>query len=340
MIDSLSLHPLHITDSMHNYSEHHLQMKSYKYIISFLIILIPKIFFGQLFPSISNFNGEIEKVVEKRFGKEVYLLNRRIGIYLPRCYSGWKYVYYLDTNGKLERRINSFKGKLRADYIYKYDSTKDAIHEREIDNDTVNNHKGNYIEDEYIFDSGGKIEKVNIWSFDSTVGSKKIFIVEKDIQYDSLNNIISYYRHGYDVNGKETIGELYIILYDSLSRVIAVEEKAIDQKTIVVESENLTWTFKNVPITEPELLKKWTYKYNSIGQLVSYSIKHFGEIYKANSDDGKDFQVFFKYDNKNNWIKMYEQMGNSKKRLEAKRRIKYKKRCTINRAMLNLLTQL
>jgi hypothetical protein len=299
-------------------------MKSNRYIISVLIILIPIISFGQLFPSISDFNGKIEKVVEKRYGKEVYLLNRWTGIYLPRCYSGWKYVYYLDTNGRLERRINSFKGKLRADYIYKYDSTKEAIHEREIVNDTVNNHKGDYIEDEYILNSEKKIEKVNIWSFYSTDSSKKIIVVEKDIQYDSLNNITSYYRHGYDINGKEIKGKLYVILYDSLSRVIAVEEKAIDQKTIIVESDNHTQSFKDVPISEPELLKRWIYKYNSKGQLDSYTIKYFGEEYKASSGGGEDFKLFFKYDNKNNWIKMYKQLGNSKKRLEAVRKIKYK----------------
>ena len=84
---------------------------------------------GQLFPAISNFNGDIEKVVEKRYGKEVHLLNRWTGIYLPGCYSGWKYVYHLDTNGRLERRTNSFKGKLRADYIYKYDSRINAFPE-------------------------------------------------------------------------------------------------------------------------------------------------------------------------------------------------------------------
>lgn len=299
-------------------------MKRKRYIISLLIILIPTISFGQLFPSISNFNGEIEKVVEIRYGKKMYLFNRWTGIYLPRCSSGWKYVYHLDNNGRLERRINLFKGELRADNIYNYDSTEKVIHEREIVNDTVNDHKGDYIEDEYILDSEGKINKVNIWSFQSSDCSKKIIVVEKDIQYDSLNNITSYYRHGYDINGKEIIGQLYVMHYDSLSRVIAVEEKAINQNTIIVKSDNHTQSFKTVPISEPELLKKWIYKYNSKGQLVSYTIKYFGEVYKSSPDGVEDYKLSFKYDNKNNWIKMYKQWGNSKKRLEAKRRIRYK----------------
>lgn len=299
-------------------------MRKIRFIFSLLIILIPTISFGQLFPSIEYFNGEIEKVVDKQYGKEVYLFNRWTGVYLSRCYSGWKYVYQLDSNGKLESRINSYKGKLRADYIYKYDSTANVAYEREIVNDTVNNNKGNYIEDEYILDLNGKIEKVNIWSFDASDSSKRIFVVEKDINYDSAGNVISYYRHGFDFKGNELTGELYVIHYDSLSRVVAVEEKAIDEKTILVESDNNIQTFEDVPISEPELLKKWIYKYNSKGQIVTYTIEYYGELYRASSGGGQDYKLFFKYDNKNNWTKMYKQLGDSKKSLRAKRRIKYK----------------
>lgn len=301
-----------------------LQMRKIRHIVSLLILLIPTISFGQLFPTIEDFNGEIEKVVDKRYGKEVYLFNRWTVMYLSKCYSGWKYVYQLDSNGKLERRINSYKGKLRADYIYKYDSSANVTYEREIVNDTVNNNKGNYIEDEYILDLNGEIEIVNIWSFHFADSSKEIIVVEKDIKYDSIGNIISYYRHGFDFKGKELTGELYVIHYDSLSRVVAVEEKAIDEKTILVESDNNTQTFEDVPISEPELLKKWIYKYNPKGQLVSYTIKYYGDLYKASSGGGQDYKLFFKYDNKNNWTKMYKQLGDSKKRIESKRRIKYK----------------
>ena len=149
-------------------------MRRTRYFISLLIVLFPTISFGQLFPSISDFNGDIEKVVEKRYGKEVYLFNRLTGGYLPRCYSGWKYIYHLDTNGRLERRINKFKRKLQADYIFEYDTIKNRILEREIVNDNVNNHRGSYIEDEYILDSKGKIEKVNIWSFHPSDSLRKI----------------------------------------------------------------------------------------------------------------------------------------------------------------------
>lgn len=286
--------------------------------------MIPAISFGQLFPSISDFNGEIKKVVERGYGKEVYLFNRSKRIYLPKCYSGWKSVYHLDTKGRPKRKINTFKGKMRADYIFEYDTIENRILERKIVNDNVNNHRGNYIENEYILDSKGKIEKVNIWSFQSSDSLKELIVVEKDIKYDSLKNITSYYRGGYDINGKETKGELYVIHYDSLSRVITVEEKAIGKKTMLVESDDNTKTFENVPISEPELLKKWIYEYNSKGQVISYTIKYYGEVYKANAGGGEDYKLFFKYDNKNNWIKMYKQLGNSPKRLDAKRRIKYK----------------
>ncbi len=293
-------------------------------ILLYIIILIPTISFGQLFPSIQDFNGKIESVVEKRYGKELILFNRWTGVYLPRCYSGWKHVYHLDTNGRLESRINTFKGKLRANCIYEYDSSENVTHEREIDNDTVSNYKGNYIEDEYIIDLNGKIEKVNIWSFHSADSSKKIIVVEKDIKYDSLNNITSYYRHGYDINDKETIGELYVIFYDSNSRVIRVEEKAIGTKTILIETENNMRAFKDIPISKPELLREWIYQYDSKGLLISYTIKYYGELHKGGPNGGKDYKLSFRYDNKNNWIKMYKQLGDSKKRLEAKRRIKYK----------------
>lgn len=299
-------------------------MRKIKLIVCLLIILIPTISFGQLFPSIEDFNGEIEKVVDKRYGKEVYIFNRWTGVYLSRCYSGWKYVYQFDSIGNLERRTNSYKRKLRADIIYKYDSSANVAYEREIVNDNINNNKGNYIEYEYILDLNGKIEKVNIWSYHFADSSKEIIAVGKDIKYDSFGKIISYYRHGYDFKGKELIGELYLIHYDSLSRVVAVEEKAIYEKTILVESDNNTQTFEDVPISEPELLKKWIYKYNTKGQVVSYTIKYYGELYKASSGGGQDYKLFFKYDNKNNWTKMHLQLGDSKKSLKAKRRIKYK----------------
>ena len=255
-----------------------------KKIVLFFLTLVPSLSFGQLSPSIKNYNGEIETVVEKTYGKEVYLFNRWTGIYLPRCYSGWKYVYHLDSIGRPDRIINTFKGKLMADYIYEYFSSKNVTRKREIQNDTVNNLKGNYIEYEYLLDPNGKIEKLNYWSFHSADSSKKIFAVEEDIKYDSLNNITSYYSHRFDQNGKETTGKLYLIFYSNKSRVTREEENATGFKTVIVDSGNNTNTFKEIPISKPELLREWIYQYNSIGLLVSYTTKYYGELYKVDSN--------------------------------------------------------
>jgi hypothetical protein len=300
-------------------------MHTIRTILLFLILfLIPMLSFGQLFPSVPDFNGKIDKVIEKHYGKEVYLFNRLTGIYLPRFYSGWTYTYTLNGNGTLNREIHKFKGNLRVDYFYEYDSSENRTFKREIVNGSENNDNGDYIEDEYIFDVNGRIEKVNIWSFHSADSSKEILVVGKYINYDSLNNITSYYRHGIDKDGKEIMGELYILCYDSLSKVIRVEEKSVEQKTAIFKSDDNTISAKDIPGLKPTLSKEWIYKYNSKGQVISYTIKNYGEPSKFNSNGRKDYKVFFKYDKSNNWIKMYKQSGNSRKRLEVKRTIEYK----------------
>lgn len=299
------------------------------------LILIPSISFGQLFPSVSDFNGDITKVIELNYGREIYLFNRWTGINIPRCYSGWKYVYYFDEYKRLNRRVNTFKGKIRADYIYEYDSTENITIEREIVNEPFGNDKGNYVEDEYIFNSNGQIEKVNIWSFHAIDSSKEIIVVEKNIKRDSINKITSYYRYGFDKDGEEINGVLYVLYYDSLARVIRIEERDIEKKTKSIEFDNQTKTLREIPNSKPEklkqisiskseLLRQWLYEYNSKGQTILYAINYYGELNKASSNGAKVYKLFFKYDENNNWIKMYKQVGTSKKRLAAKRKIRYR----------------
>lgn len=290
-----------------------------------IIFLIPTIAFGQLFPSVPDFNDGIEKVVEKRYGREIYLFNKWKEIHLPGFYSGWKYVYHLDKNGKLKRRINKYRGQLRADYIYEYDSVQNVTRKREIINDTINSNKGNYIEDQYMFYLEGEIEKVIVWSFNYSKKLKNILVVEEDIKYDSQGNIVSYLRVTFNNKGEISDRKLYIISYDFLSRVTVIEEKAVGKKTIIVKSKYGFQDFKDILISKPEVLRKWLYEYNSEGQLITSTTKYYGELYKADSNGGQDYKLFFKYDTNDNWIKMYEKLGDTKKRLIAKRKIKYRK---------------
>ncbi|MDP3435187.1 MAG: hypothetical protein Q8T04_19785, partial [Bacteroidota bacterium] len=103
-----------------------------KKIAAYLFLLLPYFVSGQLFPKLADFNGNIEKVIEKRYGKEVPSFKGDSGVFKPGKYSGWKYIYLFDENSKLAKRTSTFREKIQAENLYETNTISNKRIVREI----------------------------------------------------------------------------------------------------------------------------------------------------------------------------------------------------------------
>jgi hypothetical protein len=294
-----------------------------KRIAVYIFLLIPVLSFAQLFPKINDYHGKIEKVVEKYYGIEIYWFKRYTGLYFPRMYNGWKYKFIFDENSNLINQINKYKCNVRADYKFQREITKNKIIEREINQANVNNDKGNYIENEYILDTEGKFKQVNIWSFNLKDSVKKLNVIEKNTIYDN-GKLVSYTSGMIDFKGDTIDFELYKIQYDIGGRLIEIGEYSNGINYKCMENDTLpTELYLDVQDTLSKLLTKYSYHYNTKGQIESYKIENLSEPCGP-PERFKSLTIYFKYDKNQNWIKKYYQFDNNKKRLETKRKITYK----------------
>lgn len=270
-----------------------------KNFLVFILLFLPCITFGQLFPKVADFKGNIEKIVEKRYGKEVNYLLFLKGKYRPGTYSGWKYTYLFDKNLNLTKRTNTFHGKVKADYLYQRDTIENRIIEREIITGNTNGHEGDYMENENFLDSRGRIEKINFWSFNAQEGVRELFQIEQNTEYRE-DKLLAFTRHQINQNGDTASSENCSLFYDSSGKLIRTERK--DRMS----------GFKTVI----------QYFYNDKGLVSHYSLDFLMEL----QEYGKKNQIqdiSYKYDRHGNWIRMYWKSGN-KNRMEVKRVIKYR----------------
>ncbi len=268
-----------------------------KRLATYLLLLLPCIAFGQLFPTVPDFKGNIKKVVEKRYGIEVDYNNIFKGIFRPEVYTGWEYYYMFDTNANLVSRTSTFYEKLKADYLYQRDSIENRIIEREITADQTAGHEGDYLEYENFTDSSGRIVKVNYWWFDAKECTRELFQLENNAKYRE-GKLIEFIRRNIKTNGDTAIGEKCTLHYDSSGNLIRIErnDMATGLKTIL------------------------DYTYNDQG-----SVDHFSVDYLVGLDkygENKKQEIYYKYDKQGNWIRKYWNTG-SRNRLEAKRKYIY-----------------
>ena len=264
-----------------------------------ILLLLPGIAFGQLFPTVPDFKGNIEKVVEKRYGKEVNNFKLFERGYNPNIFSGWKYIYLFDENSKLARRTNTFQGVVKADYLYQRETIDNKLTEREIVTDKTTGNEGDYIEYENYTDSNGHIEKVNFRAFNARECKRELYQTEQNALYDG-NKLISFTRNMVLENGDTDTGEKCNLYYDTLGKLARIERNDMESgfKTII------------------------QYSYNDRGLLSNYSVDFLADL----QEYGKKNQIqdiFYKYDRQGNWIRMYWKSG-KKYQLEAKRFIKYR----------------
>ncbi|MBW8332553.1 MAG: hypothetical protein K0M40_11070 [Prolixibacteraceae bacterium] len=263
----------------------------------YLLLLIPYLTSGQLFPKLADFNGDIEKITEKRYGKEVSSAKGDSGIFKPGKYSGWVDIYLFDENSKLVKKTSTFQKTIRAEYFYESNTIGNKKIVRETTGENQSGQAVEYIEYENITDSEGKIQEVGFWSFNQQKNKRELFLVEKDVKYNN-DQLSSFTRYNINENGEPDSGEKCTLFYDSSGRLIRIERK-----------DNIT-NFNTILY----------YQYNDRGFVNHFSIDYMVGL--RNDQNKQQQENYFKYDKRGNWTKRYW-IADGKKLLEARRKIKY-----------------
>lgn len=269
-----------------------------KKIAAYLFLLLPYFVSGQLFPKLADFNGNIEKVIESRYGKEVTLTKGDSGVFKPGKYSGWKYIYLFDENSKLAKRTSTFRKKIRAEYFYESNTIGNKKIVREITGENQSGQAVEYIEYENFTDSAGRIQRVEFWSYNQQKNVRELFLVEKEVEYTN-DQLTSFTRYNIKENGDPGDGEKCDLFYDQTGKLIRIE-----RKDIVTNFNTILY-----------------YQYNNRGFVSRFSIDY---MVGLRNDQNKQRQEnFFNYDRRGNWTKKYW-IVDDKKLLEARRKIRYK----------------
>ena len=268
-----------------------------KIILVYLLILLPFITFGQLFPEVPAFRGNIKKVIEKRYGQEYNPWRKDSGSYKPGVLSGWKYIYLFDKNSRLSKRIATRNGIIQntCSYLTKTDGNRKIVQEKT--KDYLSDKKEYTLEYENFIDQDGKIRKVNFREQVSPESSKELFMYEMNAEYNK-NKLTAFTRYNISATGDTASGEKCLLNYDSSGRL-----KRIDRKDL---SSGFTTSIH--------------YYLNEKGRVGHYSIDLMTEIQEYGRKQIQD--IYFKYDKRGNWTRMYRKSGR-KINLEAKRTIKY-----------------
>ena len=263
-----------------------------------LFLLLSAVTFGQLFPKVADFHGNIVKVVERRYGKELIPTKKDSGVFKPGKYSGWKFEYFFDENSRLVRRVNTFKGKVYTEYAYQRINSGNFYTEKEIIKRDEFNPASESIEYENFTDENGRIASVNFWAIDRKRNARELFMVEKDPEYNQ-GRLTSFIRHSVDKQGNLDSGERVELFYDQAGRLIRIERKDINSE------------FKTV----------LNYTLTPNGFLDHYSVDFLVGLPIYGRNPKQD--IYYKCDKQGNWVRKYWLAGD-KRLMEAKRKIKYR----------------
>ncbi|HET6557821.1 MAG TPA: hypothetical protein VFG54_10940 [Prolixibacteraceae bacterium] len=263
----------------------------------YLLMLLPAFAFGQLFPKVGDFRGRVSKITERRYGKELNTYKKDSGVFRPKEFSGWEYIYEFDENSRLVKRTNLINEVVDAAYTYEREESGDRQIEREIIHDNNNQRKGDYLEYENFLNAEGKVEKVNYWSYKARDNKRELFLVEKDARYEQ-GRLVSYTRHAVKEDGEMDTGELCSLVYDSFGRLILMERK------------DIITGFKTILY----------YHYNRRGMVSQFTIDYMVGL--RNDQNTQKQDIYYKYDRRGNWTRRYW-VSDKKRRLEDKRKIKY-----------------
>lgn len=266
--------------------------------VLYIFLLLPVWVSAQLFPKVPELKGNIKKIVEKRYGKELNAFRKDSGVFRPGAFSGWKYTFLFDENGKPLKRTNTFQGKVRTTYSYQTEITG---HQR-IDREKVQNYssreKTHTIEYENLTDQQGLVRKVNFWYYPTPESTKILFLFETNAVYEE-SRLTAFTRHNIKLNGDTASGENCHLYYDHLGRLTQIERQDIASgfKTVIC------------------------YHFNEKGLINHYSIDLLAEMKEYGKEQIQN--VYFRYDRRGNWNRMYWKSG-KKNILEARRSIRYR----------------
>lgn len=263
----------------------------------YLLLLIPALTFGQLFPKIPDFNGKVKKVVEKRYGKELAITRKDSGVFKPGAYSGWKYIYLFNKQSELRKRSSLFQGKVKSETIYLTKKSNGVILKRETTRDFQANRKVSILEYENFTDRQGRVTHSNFSEQNAANLPKKLVLFETAAEYNQ-NKLISFMRHNITQEGDTTSGEKCTLIYSDKGKLEQILRKDI--------SSGFSTSIR--------------YFYNTKGWIDHYSIDLMSEIQEYGREQLQE--IYFKCDRRGNWTRMYWKSGKTKQ-LEAKRTIRY-----------------
>jgi hypothetical protein len=268
-----------------------------KKLAAYFFIMFPVFAFGQLFPKVPDFTGNIKKVVERRYGKELPVQKKDSGIFKPDLFSGWKYIYTFEKNSGLKKRTTNFQGRILSECLYKTEAKGNKIIRRETTKNYTSGPRESIVEYENFLDSEGQVSRVNYWNQSSSGKAKDLILFESGAKYEK-NKLTAFLRNNINLSGDTASGEECTLHYDAKGRLEQIRRKDI--------SSGFSSSIK--------------YFYNSNGHVIHYSIDLLTELQEYGREQIQD--IYFKYDSHGNWTRMYWQIG-EKKRLKAKRTVRY-----------------
>lgn len=274
-------------------------VRQMKLFVLYIILFIPTVSFAQLFPNIVDFHGKVDKIIEKKYGKEYSASKKDSGNFKPGKYSGWKYIYAFDDDSKLTRQLNVLQNVVQSESTYQRSKKSDrVVIAREVISYTDLTRPSNCVEYENFINTEGQIQKVNYWAVDLKKSTRELFLVEDNAIYQH-GKLQSFVRHNVNGKGELDAGEQCNLIYDGLGRLIRIEREDI----------------------ETELKTVLDYSYNPKGFLDHYSVDFLVGMPGWGKNSKQD--IYYKCDRQGNWIRKYWYSG-KKRYLEARRTIKYK----------------
>jgi hypothetical protein len=236
------------------------------------------------FQEFDSIKGNPKLIIEESFGRF-----KKRG-YSESKLSKWETTYYFSKKNLIDRKTSSYKGKIRGDWLYKYDEKGNEI--SEIIN--YGEHKGKSIERKIIYDSQERIESIKTYY---TTG--EIMYWESDFIYSANGDTVSYCTSLPVYRKQDTIFSRRLEVLDSLNRTIERQH---------FNSTGLMTT-------------KWKFTYDKYGNLESFCSQYRDS--KDTEFSKPDWWIFeYEYDDLGNWIFKYQLIG-EKRIPRTKRKIEY-----------------
>lgn len=268
-----------------------------KKLLAYFLLLLPGLAFGQLFPKVPDFRGNLRQVTEKRYGREVAGLKKTDGKYRPKPFSGWVLTYQFDQKSRLLSRTDTYNNGVQSKKIYSYRRDGSLMITRETEKSNASGENGNFQETEELVKSDGLVAEVDYLSFDAKTGETSLFMVEKDAHY-SGGKLIDFKRIQFGDQNDTTTVESCKLAYDNSGRLSEIT------RTDVSSGFNT-------------IIRLY---YNQRGLVDRYSVDLLSELQEIGEKQLQD--IYYRYDRRGNWKRMYRGSG-AQKQLEAKRKNKY-----------------